>query len=275
MSSLFVGLSAYAFIFASFVQNVISDEDSHDHDSHEDEHDHEECACIFEDYSLTMDCDDTDAMEDYYDLWFESSICNSTSNCGHNTTEEENCQKYYYFIQGHHDYCDDEGIPNYILVGFHKMEEGGCDDCEVDKQYNEDYDDCPDVDCTDDVDAREQVSILDDNDCIDDCNTTICIDAYQTIRAYHDGCEDGDDALVEEIETGIHEYEEVCEQHECNTATTTQPFECDEHTSDETYETTNDMSDNAHSITAMQIIICFNVFIVTHLLYYSGFYKMY
>ena len=226
---------------------------SNDHD-----HDHEECACIYEENDYTMDCSDADALEDAFDAWFSSSVCNVTSDCGETEGDSDEaalCQEYYYIIQGHHDYCPDDDIPDEILVGFHDMEEGGCEECETDKQYNPDVGDCPDVDCTDATDAQLQADNLVTYNCSVNCSITECISAFQLVRAYHDDCEDGDDALVDDIETCIHDFEEPCQDYECNTHNSTFEFECDEDHHDETTTTATRDSDSDAAVTLGQNMI--------------------
>ena len=221
--------------------------------------DHEECACEYEELNLTMNCTNSGAIQEAYDNWFLSSICNSTSDCGDSegdSSEAANCQMYYYFVQGHHDYCPDDDIPDEILVGFHTMEDGGCEDCEVDKQYNPDVGDCPSVNCDNSTDAQIQVDNLSMYNCSLNCSLNICISSFQLIRAYHDDCEDGDAALIDDLETGIHDYEEPCEDYECNTHNSTFEFVCDEDDHDHDHSsTTNQPGDNAYGIHISKTIL--------------------
>ena len=52
------------------------------------------------------------------------------------------------------------------------------------------------------------------NQCTNSCESSTCASAFRTIRAYHDGC--GESDISQTIEEGIHEFEELCEEQDCN-----------------------------------------------------------
>ena len=204
------------------------DHDSHDHDSHDhDDHGHEDCACIAEEYDFEISCTTNAALTAY--LEYNSSSCASSEDCS--SSDNTNCQKLFYIVQAIHDYCPDDGQSDIVLTGFHDMEENGCEECHINKQYDASLDSCPEVDCTDSEDAAQQIAALTTHDCSVNCNSTECMIAFQAIRSYHDSCEDGDDALTDDIETGIHDYEDICADFECNTVDSAFDLECDDHDS--------------------------------------------
>jgi hypothetical protein len=55
--------------------------------------------------------------------------------------------------------------------------------------------------------------------CASDCTSSACTNAFQTIVAFHDTCDEDD--LIDEIEHELHEFEDVCEAN-CNVGTAEQ-----------------------------------------------------
>ena len=197
--------------------------DSHSHDSHDDdEHGDEDCPCSAEEYGFEIKCV-TETITAAYDSWYEKD-CNDTakSSCS------DECQKIFYIVQTHHDYCSDELLDSEVLVGFHDLEESKCEECHIGKQYNPNLDSCPTVMCDNKDDSDAQVAALSMYNCDTNCSSTACESAYQYVRAYHDTCEDGDEALTEELEEGIHDYEDACSMNECNSADGPQNLTCTE-----------------------------------------------
>ena len=52
------------------------------------------------------------------------------------------------------------------------------------------------------------------NGCLDDCTSAKCSADYKTLRLVHDLCDEN--ALSPISETGIHDFEEICEDQHCN-----------------------------------------------------------
>jgi len=50
--------------------------------------------------------------------------------------------------------------------------------------------------------------------CNTDCSTTTCINTFQRILMAHDTCEESQ--LPTDLETGLHSFEDACENHVCN-----------------------------------------------------------
>ena len=82
-------------------------DDHDDHDDHDDDH-AESCACAAEELDFSMDCSDTVAM-------MEALTVIKTSGCSTDCSSPA-CEKNWYIVQAHHDYCDDSVIPNEIEV---------------------------------------------------------------------------------------------------------------------------------------------------------------
>ena len=80
---------------------------SDDHDDHDDDH-AESCACLAEELDFSMDCSDTEAM-------MKALAVLKTSGCSTDCSSPA-CEKNWYIVQAHHDYCDDSAIPNEIEV---------------------------------------------------------------------------------------------------------------------------------------------------------------
>ena len=86
--------------------------DGHDHDHG---HGHGEgpettgpCACKAEDFGFAMDCSDTAAMVEALNVL-------KTGGCSTDCSTPA-CEKNWYIVQAHHDYCDTSAIPNEIEV---------------------------------------------------------------------------------------------------------------------------------------------------------------
>merc|ERR1711976_163247 len=100
-----------------------------------------------------------------------------------------------------------------IEQDFHDFEEI-CTSCFIERQFDSSLPDCPSVTCTDQNAQTTAFDFLEAN-CQNDCSSNSCRDNYRIIRAYHDTCDEI--LIIEEIEREIHEFEEVCEDQECNT----------------------------------------------------------
>lgn len=78
-----------------------------DHDDHDDDH-VESCACAAEELDFSVDCSDTDAM-------MEALNVLKTGGCSTDCSTPA-CEKNWYIVQTHHDYCDTSAVPNEIEV---------------------------------------------------------------------------------------------------------------------------------------------------------------
>ena len=93
---------------------IVAAEEDH---AHEDEHGHEaeKCACMAEEMGFAMDCSDTAAM-------MEALMVLKSSGCNTDCSSPE-CEKNWYIVQAHHDYCDESAMPNEIEDDFHDYDE--------------------------------------------------------------------------------------------------------------------------------------------------------
>ena len=172
----------------------------------------EACGCVAmePDTAFTIDCSDTATMMQAFNDLVANSCNASATAC-----EQTSCKRDYFIIQSHHDFCDHDQVPEAIEDGLHDFE-GVCEDCIIRRQYNPSLPQCPSITCSDPTEANNAYADLTDasNGCSSDCSAAVCRDAYQVIRAYHDSCDEDDISTM--IETGIHDFEDVCEQQGCN-----------------------------------------------------------
>jgi len=63
-----------------------------------------------------------------------------------------------------------------------------------------------------------------ESECTSSCSSSACADAFQIIRAYHDGCDE--DSISQEIEEALHDFEDICSANDCNVERTTDPLIC-------------------------------------------------
>uniref|UniRef100_A0A7S4JMG0 Uncharacterized protein n=1 Tax=Paramoeba aestuarina TaxID=180227 RepID=A0A7S4JMG0_9EUKA len=169
------------------------------------EDEEEDCVCIASNAGWTIDCSNQEVMEAAFTL---ISNYGCDSDCSSSV-----CQSNFYIVQAHHDYCFEDDVPENIEKNFHDYEDS-CTDCHIDRRYDPSLPDCPGVDCSDRDDAIANFEALIDNGCESDCSSSVCVASYRNIRSYHDNCEEGD--LPQFIEEGIHDFEESCEDANCN-----------------------------------------------------------
>lgn len=131
-------------------------------------------------------------------------------------------------------------IPTEIEQEIHEFEDS-CTSCDINRRFDSSLTTCPSVDCDDDSDANEAYSIL-QNQCTNSCESSTCASAFRTIRAYHDGCDESDISLT--IEEGIHEFEELCEDQDCNVDRETNQLVCESDDDDDNNDDDNNDDDN-------------------------------
>ena len=199
---------------------IVAAEEDH---AHEDEHGHEaeKCACVAEEMGFAMDCSDTSAM-------MEALMVLKSSGCNTDCSSPE-CQKNWYIVQAHHDYCDENTMPNEIEDDFHDYDEV-CEPCDIQRAFIEGAPMCPTPNCADDSGNEAYVTLV-ENDCATDCASDACRDAFFLLVATHDNCDH--DALSVSAEEGLHDFEDVCTMHTCNSGDGTDQLVCDEHHDDE------------------------------------------
>merc|ERR1712087_468878 len=118
-------------------------------------------------------------------------------------------------MQSHHDFCLHEDVPAPVEDSFHDYE-GVCEECSIKRMRDPDLPDCPAAECTDK--GNDAYQKLLSSDCLTNCNSTICTENYQILRAEHDNCDH--DTLSEVADSGIHSFEEICEAQNCNSMMT-------------------------------------------------------
>ena len=174
----------------------------------EDDHDHELCQCIA---GLSIDCSTamttTQAALDYLEA--NKNVCQTATNSAE-------CKSNYYVMQAHHDHCAHDDIPHEVEHEIHDFE-SYYEECKIRRQYDSHLSNCPAVDCsnlfTTDGDI---VAEMGSYNCNTDCSSDECKIRYQKMLMYHDTC--AENQLPTGLEKGMHDYEEKCENHLCNTA---------------------------------------------------------
>ena len=147
--------------------------------------------------------------QDAFDYLKEHSECKTEANSAE-------CKSKYYVMQAHHDHCAHDQVPPAVEHGLHDFE-AFYEDCHVKRQFDSDLSSCPAVDCSDTLTTdKDIVDEMEDNTCNTDCSSNACKTRYQKMLMYHDTC--AENQLPTNLEQGVHDYEEKCESHLCNTA---------------------------------------------------------
>lgn len=191
--------------------------DGHDHDDEHGSETTDSCACKAEEYGFDIDCTNQAAMLDALTT-LKASGCNT--DCS--STE---CEKNWYIVQAHHDFCDVNSIPGDVEDDFHDFDET-CASCEIKRSFVPGAPDCPIPNCYDDSGNEAYVALL-ENDCSTDCGSTACRDAFFLLVATHDSCEH--DTLSAAAEEGLHDFEDLCAMHFCNSGDGSDQLVCDDH----------------------------------------------
>lgn len=162
------------------------------------------CACEAEELGFTIDCADTNAMLDAL-AFLNANAC--SADCS-----SEECEKNFYIVQAHHDFCPEEGIPEAIEDGFHDFDEV-CTHCGIARPFVEGAPTCPTPNC-DDNSGNDAYTNLVENGCNIDCSSDTCRDLFFLLRITHDACEH--DTLSTFSEEGLHDLEVPCADQICN-----------------------------------------------------------
>merc|ERR1712037_259885 len=121
--------------------------------------------------------------------------------------------KAFLIMQSHHDHCLHDEVPEDVEKEFHDFEKSCREyECLIGKKYDPELPDCPPSVCGNQGDLAFQV--LESNNCKADCSTEVCSANYKILRSEHDNC--AEDTLTLEAETGLHDFEELCEEQNCN-----------------------------------------------------------
>eukprot|EP00793_Prasinoderma_coloniale_P000400 PRCOL_00005384-RA len=223
-----VASAAAALLFAAPAVRAAHHLDADGHDMHDeekasgphpaDEHEHgESCACVANEMGFAIDCENTApvvAALDYLEANCQTEMLVSKSEA-----DEEVCHMNYYILQSHHDFCPHHDLPLEAETKLHLYEDN-FEDCEIARQFDEDLEACPPVaDCSDSAKLLADIAIL-DTQCIEDCSSDACAAAFQSVLMAHDTCDE--DLLPITLEVALHDFEEVCEDALCNSAS--EPF---------------------------------------------------
>ena len=185
--------------------------DGHDHD-----HDHahgEPCVCEAVEHGWSIDCGNIAVVVDALNYLLEP-----TNGCAlEDAADDEACHQNYHVMQAHHDFCphhdlDEAGDVETIIHDFEQL----YDDCSIGRMYDPELAMCPEVDCSDSDAMFAVVDTIRSDACATSC-TGDCEAAFQTILHVHDVCEE--EQIPTLLETSLHDFEELCEEHLCNSVT--------------------------------------------------------
>eukprot|EP01147_Barroeca_monosierra_P003063 gene3063-5840_t len=194
-----------------------------DHHDHHDDHNPlglETCGCVAERLDFRIDCDNLAVVQEAFDF-LEENDCDQGDAC----TTNADCERNFFITESHHDYCLHSDLTPEINSGVHKYE-NKCVNCFVRRRFNPDIEMCPSRDCTNITIVEDAIDYLEDN-CKDNCTSSTCEEAYQTLRYFHDVCAVQVENIPSEVQKELHHFENVCEDQECRTATEEfDPNEC-------------------------------------------------
>jgi len=194
-----------------------SGHDGHDdHEGHDDHAAQEPCSCQAEEDGWTIDCTDAGVVKvqtAFAEL--EADGCDASEAA---CDADSHCQVNYRILQAHHDHCPHDTLPEELEKHFHDFEDT-CKEhgCVIARQFVEDSEECPTVDCENQVAMQSAADAL--VGCETDCTSTKCSLAFKTVHSFHDFCEheDLENTAGNAIEKNIHDYEDVCsEESACN-----------------------------------------------------------
>ena len=183
-------------------------DDGHDHSN---EH---KCACEAEEFGYEINCANTDAM-------IEAMNNLQSLGCSADCSSPE-CEKNFLIVVTHHDYCPEADIPELVEDGFHDYDEV-CIHCAISRKSIEGAEPCPPATC--DNSGNEAYAAAISAGCLDDCSSDECKNAFFTLSTVHDNCDH--DVISQAAEEGLHDLEESCPQHVCDTGVEDQ-LVCDE-----------------------------------------------
>eukprot|EP00555_Chaetoceros_dichaeta_P002495 CAMPEP_0198251970 /NCGR_PEP_ID=MMETSP1447-20131203/2621_1 /TAXON_ID=420782 /ORGANISM="Chaetoceros dichaeta, Strain CCMP1751" /LENGTH=233 /DNA_ID=CAMNT_0043937107 /DNA_START=129 /DNA_END=830 /DNA_ORIENTATION=- len=163
----------------------------------------ETCACAAKELDFNIDCTQGD-------LLLTTLAALVAEDCA-TKCSSESCRKNFLIVQTHHDFCLHMEVPEPVEDAFHDYE-GICEECEIVRRRNFELSDCPTAICDGRGNTAYQVLLT--SGCLTNCMSSVCGTNYQILRTEHDNCDH--DSLSESAETGIHDFEEICEPFNCN-----------------------------------------------------------
>lgn len=200
-------MKSYFFAFLAIAVVLASEDEHAGHSDHEEEGHTETCACAAKEEGFKIDCTQGDLLLSTLSA-LEADGC--ATKCS-----SESCHKNFLIMQSHHDFCLHEEVPEPVENAFHDYDEA-CAACEITRRRNFELIDCPTAVCDNRGNTAYQVLLT--SGCLTDCKSATCGSNYQILRAEHDNCEH--DTLSEAAESGIHNFEEICEPFNCNSLLT-------------------------------------------------------
>ena len=162
------------------------------------------CACEAEELGFEINCADTEAMTTALDF-LASNGC--ASDCS-----SEDCEKNWYIVQTHHDFCPEADLPESVEDDFHNYDEV-CPQCEIRRQFVEGAPACPAPSCEDESGNEAYTSLITQG-CNIDCSSTECQSLFHVLLITHDACDH--DVLSDVAERGYHDVERACVGAVCN-----------------------------------------------------------
>ena len=169
--------------------------------------------CEAVEHGWSIDCSNIAVVVDALNYLLEP-----TNGCAfEDAADDEACHQNYHVMQAHHDFCphhdlDEAGDVETIIHDFEQL----YDDCSIGRMYDPELAMCPEVDCSDSDAMFAVVDTIRSDACATSC-TGDCEAAFQTILHVHDVCEE--EQIPTLLETSLHDFEELCEEHLCNSVT--------------------------------------------------------
>ena len=203
------------------------------------------CACEVEELGgWKIDCEDKDAMLAALEFLQTNSCVTDCSS--------EDCERNYYVVQAHHDYCPEAGIPEAIEDGFHDYDTA-CTACGIKRKIVDNAPDCPIPNCEDDSGNQAYTDLV-VNGCNLDCTTQQCKGLFGLLRITHDSCDH--DVLSTAAEKGFHDLEKACADAVCNDPEGfgKDPLVCDEDDHDHDHDHSHDDAAFAASATGAALM---------------------
>ena len=209
-------MTAVLALCMNFFASVSAQED---HEHHDHAHAHgPPCVCEAEDFGWAIDCTNVEPVADAINF-----LLDSANGCSFEDAEENvDCVENYHLMQAHHDFCPHHALDSVVVDGYGGVEtlihsfEQLYDDCMIGRMYDPELAMCPEVSCSDEDAMMAAVATITSdacaNACVDDCEM-----AFQTILHVHDVCDE--DEIPTVLEETLHDFEELCEEHLCNSVT--------------------------------------------------------
>jgi len=164
------------------------------------------CVCQAAAFGWTLDCSKKGPVSAAAAYLEANEACASDD-----PPPTDECMKQYHIMQAHHDHCLHHDLPEDIEVVLHKYEKH-YEDCIVKRQFDPDLKTCPEVTCTDE--AALEAAVMDLNCGCETTCTAKCAAAMKVILMAHDNCPE--EELPTSLEVALHDHEDVCAAHLCN-----------------------------------------------------------